>query len=69
MARYDQALITAYYSVCLPVDRIVVFTELRNRFLAHIPTDIRADYTDDDILWRLVQLRKNRKLPTIPSEN
>lgn len=69
MVSHDQHLINAYASLGVSVDRIVVFSEVRDVFLARIPADIRAVHNDDDILWRLVQLRKNRKLPTLPSEN
>jgi hypothetical protein len=69
MNEQDQALVDAYTSLGVSVDRIAIFTELRPAFLARVPADIRAEQKDDHILWRLVQLRKNRKLPTLPSEN
>lgn len=68
MNRQDQVLIDAYTSIGVSVDRITVFIELRNAFLVRVPTDIRAERGDDHILWRLVQLRKNRRLPTLHSE-
>lgn len=69
MTNRDQVLINAYTTLGVSVDRIAVFTESRNAFLAQIPPDIRANQDDDHILWRLVQLRKGRKLPTLASEN
>jgi hypothetical protein len=65
----DQAIVAAYSFLGTSVDRIAVFSELRAAFLARLPKELRADHDDDQILWRLVQLRKNRKLPTLPSEN
>jgi hypothetical protein len=69
MVIHDQALINAYASLGVSVDRIAVFIEIRHRFLARLPPDVRASQPDDDIVWRLVQLRKARKLPINPSEN
>ena len=69
MNNRDHILIDVYTSLGVSVDRITVFTKHRNAFLALVPADIRSEQDDDHILWRLVQLRKNRKLPTLPSEN
>jgi hypothetical protein len=68
MTSRDQALLNAYTSLGVSVDRIAVFTETRTKFLASLPAEAQAD-GDDATIWRLVQLRKNRKLPTLPSEN
>jgi len=65
----DQALINAYTLLGGSVDRIAVFTEVRNKFLDCLPAEVRSKHEDDQIVWRLVQLRKARKLPTNPSEN
>lgn len=69
MTNRDQALISAYTSLGTSVDRIAVFTEVHTAFLARLPAEVRAEQGDDSIVWRLVQHRKNRKLPALPSEN
>jgi hypothetical protein len=68
MVDRDQALIKAYTSLGVSVDLIAVFAEVRNTYLASLPLEVRT-LSDDDLIWRLIQLRKNRKLPTNPSEN
>jgi hypothetical protein len=68
MQQRDQTLIDAYLAVGQSVDRIAVFTEARNRFLSRLPQEAREP-GDDLIIWRLVQLRKAKKLPALPSEN
>lgn len=65
----DQSLVAAYTSLGMSVDRIAVFTEVRNAFLAQLPAELRAEQDDEAIIWQLLRLRKNRKLPTPPSEN
>ena len=69
MNEHDHAIVTAYSLLGTSVDRITVFSELRAAFLARLPKELRTDHDDDQILWRLVQLRKSHKLPTLPSEN
>ena len=69
MKNHDQSIVTAYSLLGTSVDRITVCSELRAAFLSRLPAELRADHDDDQILWRLVQLRKSRKLPTLPSEN
>jgi hypothetical protein len=68
MSHRDQALITAYSSLGVSVDRIAVFLSVRRAFLDALPAEVRA-VSDDELIWRLVQLRKDRKLPITPSEN
>ena len=69
MTQRDQSIIAAYSSLGVPVELIAVFTEVRSVFLARLPDEIRAGDDDDNILWRLVQLRDSRKLPPLISEN
>ena len=64
----DQAIIEAYSSIGVSADRIAVFGQHRHEFLSRLPTEIRAE-GDDDIIWRLLQLRKVRRLPSSPLEN
>ena len=69
MNERDLAIVSAYSSLGVSVDLISVFTEVRNVFLAKLPDEVRADADDEHIVWRLVQLRMSRRLPTLPSEN
>jgi hypothetical protein len=66
---YDNDLIRAYQSLRKPADRIACFQTIRALFLNLVPDHIRANNDDDQIIWRLLQLRKSRKLPAIRKEH
>lgn len=65
MSNVDQALIAAYLTTKTPADRIAAFTQQRRSFLECLPP-VRSDWgSDDDLIWRLLQLRKSGKLPPL----
>ncbi len=68
MSNSDQALINAYLHLRIPADRIAAFSVLRRSFLDCLPPE-RSDWgSDDDLIWRLLQLRKSSKLPPLNKE-
>lgn len=65
----DQELIAAFSSLQQPADRIICFQSLRDQFLGLLPEAIRQSKIDDDLCWRLLQLRKAGKLPALHRED
>ena len=64
----DQMLINALSSLGESVDRIACFRTIRQQFIASLPEFARV--TDhDELVWRLLQLRKSGKLITKHLEN
>ncbi len=64
MTQVDQELVTAFTSVGESADRIACFQQLREQFLRNLPDLVTQSYQHDDLIWRLLQFRKQRKLPT-----
>ncbi len=61
----DQDLVRVFTLMQQPADRIVCFARLRNEFLALLTPQSRQSVGDDDLIWRLLQLRKQQKLPAL----
>lgn len=68
MNQFDQDLIRTYVALSLSVDCIAGLTEVRTKFLANPPLEVRME-SDDVLIWRIVQLRKNRNFRTHSSGN
>lgn len=63
MDNYDSALVRAFVSLGTSVDRIATFRKARQEFLARLPEEIRIGADEDDLVWRLIQIRKRGLLP------
>lgn len=64
----DQDLVRVFTELRLPADRVACFLPLRERFLKLLADSTKQSLSDDDLVWRLVQLRKQQKLPTLHRE-
>jgi len=64
----DQDLVRAFTELQEPADRIACFGSLREKFLGQLSLQTRQSNSDDDLIWRLLQVRKARKLPTLHRE-
>lgn len=64
----DQDLVRVFTLLQQPADRIACFGSLREKFLSHLSPQTRRSMSDDDLIWRLLQLRKQKKLPTLHRE-
>jgi hypothetical protein len=62
MPNLDLLIIRAFTSTGSSVDRIACFGAIRRRILDHLRPLIQ-DVNDENIVWRLFQLRKLAKLP------
>lgn len=58
----DHHLIAVYSSLGETADRIVCFSDLRQRFLTELQLT-NGTNEGDDALWRLLMLRKQGRLP------
>ena len=58
MDQRDQAIVDAFTSFGESVDRIACFQSIRRRFFDRLPSDIQGQ-NHDDVVWRLLQLRKS----------
>lgn len=63
----DQEIVKAWISLHESVDRIACFRDVRQRFLSQFPNSANIG-NSDEIVWRLMQLRKSKRLPTIAQE-
>ncbi len=63
MENHDSALVEAFISLGTSVDRIAVFRATRQEFLSRLPDEIRTGADEDDLVWRLIQIRKRGRLP------
>jgi hypothetical protein len=61
MSEHDRVIIDAFTSTGESVDRIACFRAIRRCFLNYLLPHLR-DVSDDDLVWRLLQLRKAGKL-------
>jgi hypothetical protein len=68
MTRIDQDLVTAFTSIAEPADRIACFRPIRDRFLSLLSEETRQLQDEDALCWRLLQLRKQKKLPALHRE-
>ena len=68
MTTVDQQLVTAFTSVGESADRIACFRRVREQFLGLLPEQVKKSHQDDELVWRLIQLRKQGKLPTFHRE-
>jgi hypothetical protein len=68
MSVIDQELVNAFASLHQPADRIACFRPLRDQFLGLLSEQVRGSRNEDDICWRLLQLRKSGKLPAFHRE-
>ena len=64
----DKDLVRAFTLLQQPVDRIACFRDLREQFLAKLTAASRWAMEEDYLFWRLLQLRKSRKLPALHRE-
>lgn len=62
MSQFDQALVQAYCSFGSSVDRIAASSELRMHLRNLLPQEFQAVH-EDEIVHRLLNLRKSGKLP------
>jgi hypothetical protein len=60
----EECLVTAYKILGVPVDRVAVSSELRTAFRELLPAQMR-DVTEDELMKRLLNLRKSGKLPRL----
>lgn len=67
MSNNDQVLINAYLKLRVPADRIAAFLPKRQAFLDLLHFRSNSSIQDDDLIWRLLQLRKSGKLPPLKS--
>ena len=65
MSNSDQALVDAYLHLEIPADRIAAFLPKRQAFLELLADARKPSVLDDDLIWRLLQLRKSGKLPPL----
>ena len=63
MTVVDQVLAEPFTSFNSSVDRIATFREVRAEFLARLPREVCGDADEDNLIWRLFQLRKTGRLP------
>lgn len=68
MNSIDQDLVRVFTLLQQPADRIACFGSLREKFLGLLLFKTRQSKCDDDLIWRLLQVRKARKLPTFHRE-
>ncbi len=61
----DQDLVRVFTELRLPADRIACFLPLRELFLDKLSKTTKQHLSDDALIWRLVQLRKQQKLPSL----
>jgi hypothetical protein len=61
MENADVQLVAVFASLGESVDRIACFKTVRQRFVEQLPDQLRAE-DDDQLVWRLFQLRKAGKL-------
>jgi len=64
----DSDLVRVFTLLQQPADRIACFGSLREMFLGQLAPQTRQSKSDDDLIWRLLQVRKARKLPTLHRE-
>ena len=64
----DQDLVRAFTELQQPADRIACFHQLRVLFLGKLLDHTKRSYQHDDLIWRLLQLRKAKKLPALHRE-
>jgi hypothetical protein len=62
---FDKELVLAYLALQQPADRIACFKSTRASFLRMLPESVRQQKDDDQLIWRLFQLRKSGQLPAI----
>ena len=60
----EECLVAAYKILGVPVDRVAVSSELRTAFRELLPAQMR-DVTEDELMKRLLNLRKSGKLPRL----
>ena len=64
----DQDLIRVFTELQQPADRIACFQQLRALFLGKLLEQTKRSHQHDDLVWRLIQLRKQKKLPALHRE-
>ena len=64
----DQDLVRVFTQMQQPADRFACFMSLREQFLGLLMPQTRQSMADDDLIWKLLQVRKSRKLPAIHRE-
>jgi hypothetical protein len=64
----DLDLVRVFTVMQQPADRIACYESYRRRFLGLLSEQTRRSLCDDDLVWRLLQLRKSKKLPTLQRE-
>jgi hypothetical protein len=69
METLDRMVLEAFTSFGFSVDRIATFRGIRGLFLALLPAEPRAAAGEDDLIWRLFQLRKSGRLPIHPTRS
>jgi hypothetical protein len=69
MNSLDQDLVRAFTELQQPADRIACFGQLRQEFLEKLPSQVIRSSDHDDLVWRLLQLRKQGKLPALHRES
>lgn len=65
MSNNDQTLIKAYLDLQISVVRILAFLPKRQVFLELLADSHSPTVPYDDLIWRLLQLRKSGKLPPL----
>ena len=68
MNSLDQDLVRVFTLMKQPADRIACFRSLRETFLGMLSIQTRQVMSDDGLIWRLLQVRKARKLPSLHRE-
>jgi hypothetical protein len=68
MNALDQDLVRVFTLLQQPADRIACFGGIRAKFLGMLSHQTRQSLCDDDLIWRLLQARKARKLPKLQRE-
>ena len=69
MTDLDQDLVRVFTVMQQSADRIACFKSLRERFLGMLSIQTRQVMDDDGLIWRLLQVRKARKLPSLHRES
>ena len=68
MSILDQEIVRAFTESGTSVDRIACFQKFREQFLQKLPAHTTRTTPHDDLVWRLMQLRKQSKLPPLGQE-
>lgn len=65
MSSVDQDLVRVFVLLQQPADRIACYSSIREQFIDLLAPQTKSVMDEDNLMWRLLQLRKRRMLPAL----